>query len=117
MASRRTTLKPLLRSLAATTLLCWLGALALCATECCERDSDHHEGQHETACSHSDEHPAQDSEKHTGNDDSVCASLQTLVPTTHNNILPKPDFGFCFLSFVSPPQAWPVAENESPISR
>ena len=34
MASRRTTLNPLLRSLAAVTLLCWLGALAVCSLDC-----------------------------------------------------------------------------------
>ena len=117
MASRRTTLNPLLRSFAAVTLLCWLGALALCSTECCEEDSAHHAGQKEIASSHADDHPTPDSENHSGNDDSVCASLKTLIPTAHNNVLPKPDFGFCLLSFVSLPQALTVAGGEAPTSR
>ena len=117
MASRRTSLNPLLRLLAAATLLCWLGALALCSTECFEGDTDHHAGQKEIASSHSDDHPTPDSENHSGHDDSVCGSLKTLVPTAHNNVLPKPDFGFCFLRFVSLPQALTVAENETLVSR
>ena len=117
MASRRTPLNPLLRLLAAGTLVCWLGALALCSTECFEGDSDHHAGQKEIAASHSDAQPTPDSENHSGHDDSVCDSLKTLVPTAHNNILSKPDFGFCFLSFVSLPQALTVAENETLVSR
>ena len=117
MASRRTSLNPLLRLLAAATLLCWLGALALCSTECFEGDTDHHAGQKEIASSHSDDHPTPDSENHSGHDDSVCGSLKTLVPTAHNNVLPKPDFGFGFLSFVSLPQALTVAENKTLVSR
>ena len=117
MASRRTTLNPLLRLLAVVTLLCWLGALALCSTECFEGDSDHHAGQKEIASAHSDDHPTPDSENHSGHDDSVCDSLKTLVPTAHNNVLPKPDFGFCFLSFASLPQTLTVAECEAPVSR
>ena len=117
MASRRTTLNPLLRLLAAGTLLCWLGALALCSTECFEGDSDHHAGQKEIASSHSDAHPTPDSENHSGHDDSVCDSLKTLVPTAHTDLLPKPDFGFCFLNFAAVPQALTVAECEAPVSR
>ena len=117
MASRRTPLNPLLRLLAATTLLCWLGALALCSTECFEGDSDHHAGQKEIASSHSDAHPTPDSENHSGHDDSACVSLKTLVPTAHTDLLPKPDFGFCFLSFVPLPQTLTVAECEAPVSR
>ena len=117
MASRRTTLNPLLRSLAAVTLLCWLGALVLCSTECFEGDSDHHAGDKEIASSHSDSDSTPDSENHSHHDDSACASLKTLVPTAHNNLLPKPDFGFFNLSFVSLPQVLVAAESEAPISR
>ena len=117
MASCRTTLNPLLRLLAAATLLCWLGALALCSTECFEGDSDHHAGQKEIASSHSQDHPTSDSENHSGHDNSVCDSLKTLVPTAHNNVVPKPNFAFCFLSVVSQPQTLTVAECEAPVSR
>ena len=117
MASRRTTLNPLLRWLAAATLVCWLGALALCSAECFEGDSDHHAGEKEIASSHSDNDSTPDSDNHSHHDDSACASLKTLVPTAHNDLLPKPDFGFCVLSFISLPQALDVAYSEAPISR
>ncbi len=115
MASRRTTLTPLLRSLAMATLLCWLGAFVLCATECSDADSDHQAGQKEMAVSHSGDPSMPDSDKHSGHDDSACNTLKTLVPTTGNLVLLKPDFGFCTLSFASPPQTVTVAQFETPI--
>ena len=117
MASRRTKSNPLLRLLAAVTLLCWLGALVLCSTECFEGDSDHHAGEKEIASSHSDNDSTPDSENHSHHDDSACASLKTLVPTAHSNLIPKSDLGFCVLSFVSLPQAFVSADSEAPISR
>ena len=117
MASRRTTLTPLLRSLAMATLLCWLGALVLCATECSDGDSDHQTGQKEMAASNSDNGSMPDSDNHAGHDDSVCNSLKTLVPTTCNLVLLKPDFGFCTLSFVSLTPALTDAQVEASVSR
>jgi len=117
MASRRTTLNPLLRSFAAATLLCWLGALVLCSTECFEGDSDHHAGHKEIASSHSDNDSTPDSDNHGGHDNSTCDSLKTLVPKANNHALCKPDFGFWILSFVSPPPALTMTQIEGPISR
>ena len=119
MVSRRTTLSPLLRSLAAATLLVWLGALVFCSADCLIGDShcqpSHHDEQ--AASSHHDNGQTPDSDKHESGNDAACDSLKTLVPTANNNSLPKPDFGFYVLSFVSLPQALTVAESESPISR
>ena len=117
MVFHRSTLSPLLRLLAAATLLCWLGALALCSTECFEGDSDHQAGHKETASSHSDNDATPDSDNHSGHDDSACDSLKTVVHTANSNHLVKPDFGFCVLSFASLPQALTVAQIEAPVSR
>jgi hypothetical protein len=116
MASRRTNLTPLLRPLAMVTLLCWLGAFVLCATECSDVDSDHQAGQKEMAVSNSSNGSMPDSDNHSGHDDSACNTLKTVVSTTCNLVLLKPDFGFCTLSFISLPQAVTVVEVEKSIS-
>ena len=117
MSSRRTTLTPLLRSLAMATLLCWLGAFVLCATECSDGDSDHQAGQKEMADSHPSGSSMPDSDNHSGHDDSACKTLKTFAPATCNLVLFKPDFGFLTLSFVLPPQAVAVAQAEASVSR
>jgi len=94
-----------------------LGAFVLCATECSDADSDHQAGQKEMAVSNSANGSMPDSDKHSGHDDSACNTLKTLVPTTCNLVLLKPDFGFCTLSFISPPQAVTVADLETSVSR
>ena len=117
MASRRTTLTPLLRSLAMATLLCWLGAFVLCATECSDGDSDHQAGQTEMAASNPASSSMPDSDNHSQHDDSACQTLKTFAPTTSQLVLLKPDFSFCTLSFLSPPQAVTVAQVEASVSR
>ena len=119
MVSCRATLSPLLRSLAGATLLVWLAAWVFCSVDCCAGDSDSQPGHHDeqaTASQH-DHDQAPDSDNHSGHDDSACTTLKTLVPTASNLVLLKPDFGFCTLSFVSPPQMLTVAQIETPISR
>ena len=119
MVSRRTSLSPLLASLAAATLLVWLAALVFCSADCFFGDShcqpSHHEEQ--AVASHHEHDQTPDSDKHNERHDSACDSLKTLVPTAHSNVLPKPDFCFCVLGFVSPPQGLAVAQIETPISR
>jgi hypothetical protein len=117
MVARRTTLTPLLRSLAMATLLCWLGAFVLCATECSDGDSDHQAGQMEMAASHSANGSMPDSDNHSKHDDSACQTLKTFAPTSSQLALAKPDFGFCILSFASPPQTVTIALIETSISR
>jgi hypothetical protein len=117
MSSRQTKLRPLLRLLAAATLFCWLGALVFCVTECSDGDSDHQAGQKEMAASPSANGSMPDSDNHSGHDDSVCNSLKTLVPTTCNLVLVKPDFGFYTLSFVSLTPALTVAQIETSVAR
>jgi hypothetical protein len=117
MSSRQTKLHPLLRSLAAATLLCWLGALVLCGTECSGGDSDHQAGQKEMALSSPASGSMPDSDNHSGHEDSACNTLKTLVPTTCNLVIFKPDFGFLTLSFVLPPQAATIAQAEVAVSR
>ena len=117
MAARRTTLTPLLRSLAVATLLCWLGALVLCVTECSDADSDHQAVQKEMAVSSSGNDAMPVSDNHSGHDDSGCISLKTLVPTVSDVDLIKPNFGFCTLSFILPPQSVTVAQIETSVSR
>lgn len=58
-----------------------------------------------------------DSDKHSDHDDSACKTLKTLVPTTGNLALLKPDFGSCTFSFGSPPQTVTIAQIETSISR
>lgn len=118
MVARLTTLTPLLRSLAMATLLCWLGALVLCATECSHRDADHHqEGQNEMGASHSDNDSTPDSENHSGHDDSACATLKTFAPTVSHFALLKLDFGFYALSFILPQQTMTDAPIKTSVSR
>jgi hypothetical protein len=117
MASRRTTLTPLLRSLAMATLLCWLGAFVLCATECSDGDSDHLAGQKEMAVSNSANCSMPDTDNHSKHDDSACQTLKTFAPTTSQLALAKPDFGFCTLSFVLPLQTLTDAQVETSVSR
>jgi hypothetical protein len=117
MASRRTALTPLLRSLAMATLLCWLGAFVLCSTECSDADSDHQAGQKEMAASNQANGSMPDSDNHSKHDDSACNTLKTLVPTTCNLVLLKPDFGCCTLSFVLPLQTVTDAQIETSVSR
>ncbi len=117
MASRRTTLTPLLRSLAAVTLLCWLGAFVLCATECSDGDSGCQAGQKEMAASNPTNGSMPDSDNHSKHDDSACKTLKTFAPTTGNLALIKPDFGFCTLSFVLPLQTVTVAQVETSVCR
>ena len=116
MSSRRTTLTPLLRSLALATLMCWLGAFVLCATECSDGDSDHQAGQKEMAASNPVSGSMPDSNNHSGHDDSACKTLKTFAPATCHLVLFKPDFGFCALVFISPPQTVTVAQAESSIA-
>jgi hypothetical protein len=99
------------------TLLCWLGALVLCVTECSDADSDHQAVQKEMASSHSVNGSMPDSDNHSGHDDSACTTLKTLVPTACNVALHKPDFGFCTLNFVSVLQSVTVAQMEASVSR
>ena len=117
MASRRTTLTPLLRSLAMATLLCWLGAFVLCATECSDGDSDHQAGQMEMAVSHATNGSMPDSDNHSKHDDSACQTLKTFAPTTGQLALAKPDFGFCILSFILPLQTVADAQVETSVTR
>ena len=119
MVSRRPTLSPLLRLLAAATLLVWLAALVFCSVDCCAGNFDCQPGHHDeqAAASHHDHDQAPDSDNHSGHDDSVCDSLKTVVHTANNNLLLKPDFGFYVLSFVSLAQSSTVAQMETPGSR
>ena len=117
MASRRTALTPLLRSLAMATLLCWLGAMMLCSTECSDRDCSHQAGQNEMASSNSCNDSMPDSDNHSGHDDSACIALKTLIPTADNLVLFKPDFGFFTLNFVPPLEVVMVAQIESSVAR
>jgi hypothetical protein len=117
MASRRTALTPLLRSLAMATLLCWLGAFVLCATECSDGDSNHQAGQMKMAASNPANGSMPDSDNHSKHDDSACQTLKTFAPTTSQLVLAKPDFGFCILSFVLPLQTVTVVQAETSGSR
>ncbi len=106
-------LNPLLRFVAAGTLLVWLAAVTACSTECFGEDSHSDSAKMEPgAASNNQSH---DSDKH---DDSLCVSLHSLVPTTPCAILAKPDFGFAFtLSFVLPSESVALAQLEASISR
>jgi hypothetical protein len=117
MAARRTALTPLLRSLAMATLLCWLGAFVLCATECSDGDSDHQAGQKEMATSNPANGSMPDSGNHSKHDDSACQTLKTFAPTISQLALAKPDFGFCTLSFVLPLQTVTDAQVETSVAR
>ena len=112
-------MSPRLRSLAAATLLIWLAALVFCSFDCCVGISDcqswHHDEQ--AAASHHDHDQAPDSDNHSGDGDSICDSLKTVVHAANKNLLLKPDFGFSILSFFSPSQALTVAQIETPVSR
>jgi hypothetical protein len=117
MASCRTNLGWLVRSLAAVTLLVWLSALVLCSVDCCVGDADCHSCHHDeqAAASHRDQAP--DSDNHDGHDDSACVTVKTLVPTANSLALIKPDFGFCTLSFILPLQVSTAAQIETSVSR
>ena len=120
MASRRTTLNPLLRLLAAATLLCWLGALVLCSTECLTPDSDcqpiHHDQQ--AASSHHDHGQAPDSDKHDCPDNSFCDSLKAVVHPPGNGFIFKQDFSLAYILGSAPlSQALTVSRPATPVFR
>ncbi len=119
MVSFRTTLSPLLRSLAGAMLLVWMTALAFCSAECFLGDSHcqptHHDEQATTSHHHHDEAP--DSEKHDGCDNSFCDSLQTIVHTASGNHLFKPDFGLAYILDFAPSQISTIPQAEAQISR
>jgi hypothetical protein len=83
MSLRQTKLSPVLRSLAATTLFVWVGALLLCQSECCSGTDDettnepahHHPGLTAHSRGHHDHTPAQ--QHHDEN--AFCLSVKSLL--------------------------------------
>jgi hypothetical protein len=80
MSLRQTTLRPLLRRFAAVTLFVWLGATAMCLSECVCSDSQPQEHHHESATAshdHDDDSPlpANDCQDHG----SFCNSLRATA--------------------------------------
>ena len=117
--SQKTKLTPAIRFCAAMSLAVWLASLFFCSADCFFGKSQCEPGLHDAqaAASHHDNGQVPDSGKHDGCDSSFCDSLKTVVHTANNNLLLKPDFGFCVLSFVSLPQALTVAHIEAPVFR
>ncbi len=94
MTLRQIKFRPLIRVIAVATLFAWLGALALCETECCSGDehdsapADHH---HADAAPHSHSHD-QDHGNAPGSqkESSFCLSLKSLLYTGSTLLLSKP---------------------------
>ena len=86
MSLRQTKFRPWIRVIAGATLFAWLGALALCQTECCSGDehqsasADHH---HADATPHSHSHD-QDHGNAPGSqkESSFCLSLNSVLHTS-----------------------------------
>ena len=116
MASRRTTLNPLLRFFAAMTLFVWIAAVTTCSTECLGEDSHSESAHMEQAANTSGQ--SHDSDKNDNHDDSVCVSLHSLATTSPNCVLAKPDFGLAFtLDLISTAQLVAVAPLKTIVSR
>jgi len=114
MTSRRTTLKSLLRFVAAGMLLVWIAAVTACSTECLGEDSHSDSAQMGQTASNQ----PHDSNKQDSDDDSLCISLHSLCPTSPSLVLVKPDFGLAFtLDFISTAQSITLTQPETPVSR
>ena len=89
MSLRQTQFSPLIRGIAAATIFVWLGALALCQTECCSGDehdsasTDHH---HAEAGPHSHDH---DKAPGSQQESSVCLSLKSVLNISSAVSIPK----------------------------
>ena len=120
MASRRTTLTPLLRFFAAATLMCWLAALVCCSAECLTGDSRCQPSLHDepAADSHHDHEQAPDSDKHNDCPKAVCDSLKNFVHLTGSSFIAKAHFRLAYVAgFASPSQVFAVSAPETPIFR
>jgi hypothetical protein len=114
MASRRTTLKPFLRFVAAGMLMVWIAAVTACSTECLGENS-HSESTHigQVAA----DNQSHDSNKQDSHDDSLCASLHSVCPTSPSLGFAKPDFGLAFtLDFISTAQLVTLAQPKASVS-
>src|SRR6266849_5422926 len=81
MNLRKPQFSPVLRSLAAATLFAWIGALALCQTECClttdanhSTETDHH---HAEAATQGHDHASPSPQRH--DEPLFCLSLKSLL--------------------------------------
>src|SRR6266850_2168698 len=87
MSLRKTQFSPLIRGIAAATIFVWLGAFALCQTECCSGDehdsTDHH---HAEAAPHSHDH---DKAPGSQQESSVCLSLKSVLHISSAVSIPK----------------------------
>src|SRR6266513_2929270 len=93
MGFRQTEFRPLIRGIAAGTLFVWLGALALCQTECCsgeEHQSASTDQHHADVAPHSHSHD-QDHGGAPGSqkESSVCLSLKSVLHTSSAVLVSK----------------------------
>src|SRR5438270_11952206 len=93
MGFRQTEFRPLIRGIAAGTLFVWLGALALCQTECCSGDehhSDSAENHHAEVAAHDQDHD-QDHGSAPGNqkESSACLCLKSVLHTSSAVLVSK----------------------------
>src|SRR6266568_5017678 len=94
MNLRQTKFRPLVRVTAVATLFAWLGALALCQTECCSGDehqsasADHH---HADATPHSHSHDQDHGNAPGSQEESTfCLSLKSLLHNPSGFSISKP---------------------------
>ncbi len=94
MNLRQTKFRPLVRVTAVATLFAWLGALALCQTECCSGDehhsasADHH---HADAAPHSHSHDHdQGNAPGSQKESSFCLSLKSFFHNSSGFSISKP---------------------------
>jgi hypothetical protein len=114
MKLRQITLSPLLRSLAAVVLLCWVAAVVACSTRCLHESSeaDHME---QASATQGDSHG---SDKDSHHDDSFCTALHSLTPQTCGPVFVKPDFSPAFATdFVATAQILAITPADAPITR
>jgi len=111
--NRRHRLKPMLRVVAAMSLMFWLAAFTFCSTECLHADADHMEQA--TAADHHDSHDSSKEEQH---DDSFCISLHSFAPSSAVSELAKPDFRLVLtLNLLLPTPQFSIVEPKLSISR